>query len=427
MVSRCSFLSARRVHRYCGFAGLSLALLLLPLAVYAQSLTPEAKDRVLKGMEDTLTRRAFVTGIDFAKWPSFMEKHRAAIDKTTNVNDFSNEVNRALREFGFSHIRLQTPRAAAARRTTTAIGIGVTTRKVEDGLRVVSVVPNGPAVGSGIETGDTITTIDGKVADALELLDGREGSKLTVTIKKANGSTRDVALERRSFSTVRPETLTWLNNETAVMKIYTFDIAYSRPNVERILGEAANAKYLVLDLRSNGGGLVSNMQHLLSLLLPPGTSIGTSVTRNMATRYATATKGDAKDAIAIARWSKAPLKTRKGALEPFQGRIAVLINRGSASASEITASALRNSGHAVVVGSNSAGAVLTSLFVALPERFGLQFPISDYISSVGVRLEANPIKPDVKTPDPSAKQPDIAADRAYSRLHSTEPIPVWTD
>src|SRR5205085_5712510 len=89
MVSRRFFLSARRFRLLCSSVGLSLALFLLSFAAHAQSLTPEAKDRVLKGMEDILTKRAFVTGIDFAKWPSFMEKHRAAIDKTTNVNDFS--------------------------------------------------------------------------------------------------------------------------------------------------------------------------------------------------------------------------------------------------------------------------------------------------------------------------------------------------
>ncbi|MFN8220385.1 MAG: S41 family peptidase [Fimbriimonadales bacterium] len=125
-------------------------------------------------------------------------------------------------------------------------------------------------------------------------------------------------------------------------------------------------KYLVLDLRSNGGGAVNNLQHLLSLLLPPDTVIGSFIGKSLAKRYADETKGDPADVVAIAKWSDRKYKTTKRDVEPFKGKIAVLINRASASASEICAAALKENAKAPLVGARSAGAVLASVYAKLP-------------------------------------------------------------
>jgi carboxyl-terminal processing protease len=403
-------------------------------AALAQTLTPEAKENVLKSIEQTVTRRAFVAGADFAKWPEFLEKHRKDIDAATDVPAFTREVNRAFREFGFSHIGLRSPRQFQSSRSTSAIGIGVIARKEDEGLRVSAVIPNGPAAGLGLEAGDIIVEVDGKAPPSTDVLDGDEGTKLTVKVKKGSGETKEFELERKRYSTVRPETLTWVDEEAVVLRIPTFNVGYNREAIEKMLEDAARAKYLIIDLRSNGGGLVANMRHLLGQLLPEGSPIGTSVTKEMAERYGIATKGDTKDPVAIAAWVDSPQKTRKGKLYPFPGKIAVLINRGSGSASEITAAALKEDAGALLVGTRSAGAVLTSLLQPLPEGFGLQYPVTDYITARGVRLEGNPLKPDVEvqapppgaagstaapTPAPAAPgaaKPDIVVEKAVEKL-----------
>lgn len=399
---------------------LLLGVLALTTVVHAQTLTPETKEKVLKGMEEIILRRAFVTGVDFAKWPEYLAKHREDIDKATEENAFVREVNRALREFGFSHIGLRTPRAVVARTRTTAVGVGVMARKEDEGLRVVAVANSSPAAVSGVQPGDTIVAVDGKTPDSTDVLEGTAGTKLLVKLKKNDGTVKELELERRVFSTVRPETLTWIDEEAVVLRIWTFSYGYSRPNVERLLKEAAGANYLILDLRGNGGGLVTNMRHLLSLLMPDYSTIGTSVTRQMASRYSDETKGDAKDAVAIAKWANAPMRTRDIGLPVFKGKIAVLINRGSASASEITAAALKEGLHSPLVGTRSAGAVLTSLFVKLPEDYGLQYPVSDYISASGIRLEGHPLLPDVEVPLPTPMSGDIAPEKALERLRTEE-------
>jgi carboxyl-terminal processing protease len=169
--------------------------------------------------------------------------------------------------------------------------------------------------------------------------------------------------------------------------------------LESLIAEASKkAKYLIVDLRSNGGGAVNNLNHLLSLLLPEGTPYGTFVTRRIAEDYAKEKAEGPTTPEAMADWAPVSrkAKTRKSAVAPFSGKIAVLINRGSASASEICAAALKECAGSKVVGTSSAGAVLSSVFRRLVEGFSVQYPVSDYVTIKGVRLEANPIKPDVE-------------------------------
>ena len=393
--------------------------LLAALSALAQPITPESKDKILKGMQEYITQRAYVPGVDFEKWPAFLAKHHDGIEKATDVAAFSTELNRTLREFGFSHIRLLTPRAATSRSSTSTVGVGVTTRKVDKGLEIVSIIEDGPAQNSGLDVGDTIVEIEGHFPDSTDVLANQEGNHVDVKIEKKTGVIEYLSLERRQYKTVRPETLTWFNPETAVLRIPTFANGYSMTNIEKLLTEASKAKYLILDLRSNGGGAVTNMRHLLNLLLPDGAQIGTSVSRGMAARYAMETKGDTKDPIAIAKWAAAPMKASRRVLPPFAGKIAVLLNRGSASASEITAAALRENLKTPIIGTKSAGAVLVSIFAPLPEGFQLQFPTSDYITGQGMRLEAHPLVPDVEvTPTPRG-QPDPAIAKALAALQGS--------
>ncbi|HEY0866478.1 MAG TPA: S41 family peptidase, partial [Fimbriimonas sp.] len=100
---------------------------------------------------------------------------------------------------------------------------------------------------------------------------------------------------------------------------------------------------------------------------------------------------------------------------PFGGSIAVLVNEDSASASEIIANALREAKRSPIVGEPTAGAVLMSTFEQLPYGFRIQFPVSDYVSVGGKRLESNPIRPDVVLSKESVKT-EAAVDAALARM-----------
>lgn len=364
---------------------------------FGQDLTSEQKQNVLKSLEDVLTTSAFVPGVDFKKWNEYLEKKKEDLDKDKDVAAFTRTVNQALRDFGISHCRLQTPRATSQRGKTTAIGSGFAGTVEEKGIRVRRVQDGSPAKIAGIEEKDLIVKVNGELPTKADAVEGEKGAKFHLEILKSDGSSKQVDVELGEYSIVRKETLTWQDDDTAILRIATFSAGYDRDNLEKLIGEASKkGKYLILDLRSNGGGAVNNLNHLLSLLLPEGTAYGTFVSRRVAEGYLKEKPDGPMTPEAMAEWTPNKAKTRKLSTAPFAGKIAVLINRGSASASEICAAALRENAGAKVVGTSSAGAVLSSVFRKLVEGFSIQYPVSDYITVKGVRLEANPIKPDVE-------------------------------
>jgi len=414
MIIRSSILRVAR-------ASLLLALVTaIPVFAKAQALTPEQKESVLTSMKKVLFENAFVPGVDFKKFDEFLTTRKEKIDAAEQVTDFSRVVNEALREFGFSHIRLQTPRQASNRNRTSAIGVGVNATVVTDGLRVGRVLEGSPAETAGLKVGDIIVKIDDAVPTKPEELEGEEGKKVKLEVKNTAGETRQVEIEYKRFSTVRKETLTWANDDTAVLRIWTFSAGYSRENIENLLKEAApKAKNLILDLRSNGGGLVNNLNHLLSLLMPDNTEYGTFISKRVASQFAEANPGKEVTTDNVAAWAPNKAKTRKRSMDPFAGKIAVLINRGSASASEICAAALRECVQAKVVGPRTAGAVLASVFRPLAEGFSLQYPTSDYVTIKGVRLEKNPVIGDADVPTPAIVDgKDLFIEKAIELLSS---------
>lgn len=362
--------------------------------VATDALTPEQKTSIMNGIKEVVTQKVFVPGIDFSKWPEFVEKRKDDIDKAETIPTFTRAVQKALSDFGITHFRLQTPRVAANRGRTSMIGSGMVLAESDKGLTVRRIADESPAKAAGLTVGDLITKINDKKAEKMSELDGDEGTKFKLEVVTAKGETKSVDLELKKYSTVRKETLTWQGDDAAILRVYTFAAGYGRQNIESLMAEAAKAKYLILDLRSNGGGATNNLNHLLSLLLKDGSEYGTFISRAIADRYKAAKPDGEMTAEKIAEWSPNKVKTRKRGVEPFAGKIAVLINRGSASASEIATAALREVAGAKVFGTKSAGAVLASVYARLPEGFALQHPVSDYVTIKGVRLEKNPITPD---------------------------------
>lgn len=199
----------------------------------------------------------------------------------------------------------------------------------------------------------------------------------------------------------------WLDDQDAYMRLGGFGRNYDPAEVEDWFQSIAGAKSLVLDLRSNPGGEVDKMRHFLGLVIPPETPVGTFVSKSIASAYVSAGKGDGRDSVAIAKWTSHKMKAPKDSTAPFKGRIAVLVDQDSASAAEVVANALRELRHAPVIGTRTAGAVLFSTFEGLPHGFRIQFPVGDYVSVGGTRLEGHPIVPDV--PEGSGGNSEIQA------------------
>ncbi len=365
----------------------------------AQPITEDSKAQVLEVMQTTILHQAFVPGVDFAQWPSFLEKRRNEIRSAEDVPTFVNSVNIALRDFGISHIRLFSPQSAKTRVTGVTQNFGLRTEKIESGLKITAIAPKGPAAQLGLEVGDEILEVEGQDKPTAYPIPADRETTLFMVKRKSTGQLKHFMVLKKAYSTDQPNTLTWTSKTAAVLRIPSFSRTYDRKQIESFVAEVNEKKAhsLVLDLRGNGGGFVANCNHLLSLLTPPGTSTGTQVNRQMTERYIETNGGDGKDMIAIAKWYGPTSKTFKLSQSPFLGKVAILLDKGSASASEITSAVLKEERGAVLVGKPSAGAVLVSLFLPLrgTDGFEVQVPLSDYVSPGGMRLEKNPLKPDV--------------------------------
>lgn len=398
--------------------GVTLALAAGSLLAAAQdpSIAAERKQEVLDAMGKIIENQAFVPGVDFSKWTEFVGKHREKIDKAETESDFAEAVNGALHEFGFSHIVLASPRAARARVERKVVGIGIMVQTEENGLRVVNVFPDTPAEEVGLLPGDLVIEADGKKITPGMTLVGEEGTELSFSILRGEEK-KTYTVKRRKYSNVRKDTLTWPNPETVILTVHTFDLSYDRRRIDELMAEASKAKNLILDLRNNGGGVVINMLHLCGHFLDDDTVLGTFINRGLVRQYVRETEGKATDLKAIAEWAEMgkikPLRIRSG---QFSGNVAVLVNGGSGSASEITAAALKEHRGSPIIGTKSAGAVLVSMMSPLPGGWSLQFPLMDYVTYRGVRLEGNGLVPDAEALTPRFNEADTAIEKALALI-----------
>jgi carboxyl-terminal processing protease len=402
-----------------------LLALLLASPAFAQTVTPEQKEEILKSLDQIVTQKAFVPGVDMGQWPGFLEKHRESIDKAEQQESFARAVNSALRDFGLSHLRLRSPSATKQRETSSMIGLGIRTQKDQDRLEVVDVVPQGPAAEAGLKPGDKVIEVDGhKPGEPGELSQGAEGTEVKLKVARADGTEAELKVTRKQFSILRKDTLAWPEPDVAVLKVHTFAKGYDRLLIEDLVDEAAEkAKYLVIDLRSNGGGATTNLRHFLTQVLPPNTVVGTFISRRAVAEYTKAGKGDGTDPVQVARWWSRKFRTANA--EPgWTGKMVVLINRGSASASEIAAAALQECAGVKLVGQRTAGAVLASVYGTLPHGFSVQYPIDDYVTIKGARLEKSPRQPDVEVAAGRRGGTDTGLQKAIELLKGTEEKPA---
>lgn len=428
------------------FALLAVALGCLCSAAFAQRFDPAAKREVLDALQRSLTQKAYVGSVKFSQWADHEETYFDQLDRAETPETFAGVVNTALAEFGVSHANLVPPNAFKAMQRSEVVGIGVSVRVANDGLRVLRVFPDSPAAGAAISPGDIIIEIDGKRPHNADELDGDPDSIVKLRLRKLGGERVGVELSRKRLHTRIPATLTILDasgttvgtaadagpadthapRNFGLIRLPTFAEGYDQDEVKDIFIRCMDLAGLIIDLRGNGGGAVAHTLHFLSFLIIEDTPFGVSVSSPMAARYAEATGEDPSDANKVAAWTTDRLTIPANSIRPFPRPIVVLLDSGSASASELSAQALREMRGARVVGRTSAGALLISQFVPLPHGFAAQLPISDYVSIKGFRPEGVGVVPDLP---PSRRGipagPDPYVDAALDALTaSTHPAPI---
>ncbi len=309
------------------------------------------------------------------------------------------------------HSSYLSPDDAAAMRVQTRGefgGLGIEVTQEEGFVKVVSPIDGTPADAAGIEAGDFITHVDGEsmlgltLDTAVEKMRGPVGSEIVITVvREGESEPFDVSIIRDTIElqAVRART----EGDTVVLRVTTFnDKTY--PNLADKLAEEVenlggmdNVNGFVIDLRNNPGGLLSQAIKVSDAFLDVGEIVST--------RGRVAEDGD--------RFNATPGDLAEG--KP----IVVLINGGSASASEIVAGALQDHRRAIVVGTKSFGKGSVQTIMPLRGDGAMRLTTARYYTPSGRSIQALGVSPDIVVDQPR-RDPNAEAEEEGARPSRSE-------
>lgn len=292
-------------------------------------------------------------------------------------------------------------------------GLGIEVTQEEGFVKVVSPIDGTPADSAGIEAGDFITHVDGQsllgltLDQAVDMMRGPVGSEIVITVlREGTPEPFDVSIIRDTIKLTAVRTRT--EGEAVVLRVTTFnDQTYA--NLETGLAEAITdaggidaISGVVLDLRNNPGGLLTQAIRVSDAFLEKGEIVSTRGRNPEDGERFNATPGDLA-----------------------QGKpIVVLINGGSASASEIVAGALQDHRRAVVIGTKSFGKGSVQTVMPLRGDGAMRLTTARYYTPSGRSIQALGVSPDIVVEQPprqpvTEEEADGAAGRSEADLRGS--------
>jgi carboxyl-terminal processing protease len=287
-------------------------------------------------------------------------------------------------------------------------GLGIEVTQEDGFVKVVSPIDDTPAAEAGIESGDFITHVDGEsvlgmtLDEAVDLMRGPVGSEIVITVvREGEEEPFDVPITRDTIKLTAVRTR--LEGDTVVLRVTTFnDQTY--PNLaeglaERIeeAGGADKVNGIVLDLRNNPGGLLTQAIKVSDAFLDKGEIVSTRGRNPEDGERFNATEGDLTDGKPMV----------------------VLINGGSASASEIVAGALQDHRRAVVVGTKSFGKGSVQTVMPVRGDGAMRLTTARYYTPSGRSIQALGVSPDIVVQQ-SRPRPEEEEDEATNRFSRSE-------
>lgn len=260
-------------------------------------------------------------------------------------------------------------------------GIGIQIGVKDGKLTVIAPIEDTPAEKAGLKADDEILEIDGKstkgitVDKAADQIRGREGTTVTLLIKRGSNEPKlytitRATIEIKSISQKIPDNIV-MPSDIGYIRLSSFISRNAASEFRSILEQGYNKKGFIIDLRSNPGGLLSNAIYISDMFLDGGVIVST-VDRDGYKEFQKATKGTVTNKPVV-----------------------ILINKGSASASEIFSGAMKDNGRAILVGEQSFGKGLVQEINKLPNEAGINITIQKYLTPNGTDINKKGITPDV--------------------------------
>jgi len=274
-------------------------------------------------------------------------------------------------------------------------GVGMEVGLRDKLITVISPLPDTPAEKAGIESGDIITKIGDEttekmtVDEAVRLIRGEKGSEVHLTLyRKSTNEFKDVSMVRENIKipTIEIET----KGDVFIVSLFSFN-ALSETKMHEAVQQFKDGNYkkFILDLRGNPGGYLDSAVNIASYFLPAGKVV---VRENF---------GDTK-AEDVYRTSGSQMVN----IDPEN--FVILIDGGSASASEILAGALSEHGAATTIGETTFGKGSVQELVNLPDSAALKVTIARWLTPEGVSFSNGGLEPNIKVPrDPAMLEKGI--------------------
>ena len=260
-------------------------------------------------------------------------------------------------------------------------GIGIQIGVKDGKLMVIAPIEDTPAEKAGLLADDEIIAIDGRstkgitVDKAADQIRGEEGTQVRLLVKRKGLEPREYTITRaeieiKSVSQKIPENIN-MPKDICYIRLSSFISRNASKEVSEILQNSPYKKAFIIDLRSNPGGLLSNAIYISDMFLNGGAIVST-VDRDGYKETQKATRG--------------VLTTKP---------LVILVDKGSASASEIFSGAMKDNKRAVIVGTQSFGKGLVQEINKLPNNSGINITIQKYLTPNGTDIHKKGITPDV--------------------------------
>ncbi|MCM1008519.1 MAG: S41 family peptidase [Ruminococcus flavefaciens] len=264
------------------------------------------------------------------------------------------------------------------------IGLGLTLSEDESGyIRIDSIIADSPAIESGIQNGDIIISVDGVDVietgfnEAVEAMNGSEGTSITLTVRR-NGVDTDYTFTRRSIELVTV-TGELIDGCIGYIKIDGFKQNTPEQFINTLQHLTSNgAKALIFDLRDNPGGLVESVEECLDPLLPEGV-------------------------IAMAEYKDGHSETIVYSdSSELDMPMTVIVNKNTASAAELFAASLRDFGKAELVGEKTYGKGVMQITTEMENGGAVVLTVAEYRTTVSECYDKIGLNPDYTVVDDNA-------------------------
>lgn len=321
-------------------------------------------------------------------WAKIKEIYRPQAEKAENKDALLLLFKRMLGELKTSHLDVwlyvkekdlerQIGENVDLKRDFIKIGAGFDTNTVAGRQIVSRVYDSTPAKTAGVQAGWTLLSVNDIVASRRslsELFEFYEGQKLNYSFLNDENKEIILTLPNVFFVSKSARIARRLEGSTGYIKFDGFTSGVG-DWLQQQIADFKQLKLIIIDLRGNGGGAVEECRKTLSLFFAEDMEFGTFIER----------RGKFKE-----------LKIKGSGNKAFNGKVIVLIDEDSGSASEIFSIIMQENKRAQIVGMRTRGAVLNSRDFELPENFGLRVAFRDYLSPKGVRLENIGVKPNIE-------------------------------